>query len=54
MYQTIMPGRMAYEMRLTAERYVGAGMIPQDSHHERLTALPGRPLHDYRAADGRA
>ncbi|WP_342657303.1 NmrA family NAD(P)-binding protein [Sphingomonas sp. NY01] len=45
---TFMPGWMAYEMRLMAERYVSDGMIPEAGDRERLASLLGRPLHDYR------
>lgn len=45
---TVMPRWTAYEMRLMAERYVTDGMIPDDGDVTRLTALLGRPLHDYR------
>lgn len=43
-----LPGWMAYEMRLMAERYVSHGMVPEAGDRERLTALLGRPLHGYR------
>lgn len=43
-----MPGWMAYEMRLMAERYVSEGMRPQDGDRERLVTLLGRPLRSYR------
>ena len=43
-----MPKWTAYEMRLMAERYVSDGMIPDQGDVERLTALLGRPLHNYR------
>lgn len=43
-----MPGWMAYEMRLMAERYVSNGMLPQDGDREHLVTLLGRPLHSYR------
>jgi uncharacterized protein YbjT (DUF2867 family) len=45
---TFMPKWTAYEMRLMAERYVSDGMIPEAGDRERLVALLGRPLHDYR------
>lgn len=45
---TFMPNWMAYEMRLMAERYVADGMIPETGDVERLTAMLGRPLHNYR------
>lgn len=47
---TFMPKWTAYEMLLMAERYVSDGMIPQPGDRERLTALLGRPLHNYRDA----
>lgn len=43
-----MPAWQAYEMRLMAERYVSHGMIPDHGDPARLTAMLGRPLHDYR------
>jgi len=43
-----LPGWMAYEMRLMAERYVTDGMIPEAGDVERITRLLGRPLHSYR------
>ncbi|GAB5349694.1 SDR family oxidoreductase [Alteriqipengyuania sp. 357] len=43
-----MPAWQAYEMRLMAERYVSHGMIPEPGDTDRLTAMLGRPLHDYR------
>lgn len=45
---SFMPGWMAYEMRLMAERYVSDGMIPDAGDVERLTEILGRPLHSYR------
>jgi uncharacterized protein YbjT (DUF2867 family) len=45
---SFMPKWMAYEMRLMAERYVSDGMIPDEGDRERLTAILGRRLHDYR------
>jgi uncharacterized protein YbjT (DUF2867 family) len=50
---TFMPKWMAYEMRLMAERYGSDGMIPEDGDRERLTAMLGRPLHDYRETAAR-
>lgn len=50
---TFMPKWTAYEMRLMAERYVSNGMIPEAGDVERLTALLGRPLHDYRETAAR-
>ncbi|ALN74667.1 SDR family oxidoreductase [Aureimonas sp. AU20] len=43
-----MPGWMAYDMRLMAERFVTDGMVPQAGDVDRLTALLGRPLRTYR------
>ncbi|GJE59025.1 NmrA/HSCARG family protein [Methylobacterium trifolii] len=43
-----MPGWMAYDMRLMAERFLTDGMVPEDGDVERLTALLGRPLRTYR------
>lgn len=43
-----MPRWMAYEMRLMAERYVSDGMVPEVGDIDRLTAILGRPLHNYR------
>ncbi|GBD50153.1 SDR family oxidoreductase [Methylopila sp. Yamaguchi] len=45
---SFMPGWMAYEMRLMAERYVSDGMIPDAGDVERLTEILGRPLRSYR------
>lgn len=45
---SFMPGWMAYEMRIMAERYVSDGMIPQDGDRERLVRMLGRDLHSYR------
>ncbi|AXS41393.1 NmrA/HSCARG family protein [Breoghania sp. L-A4] len=43
-----MPGWMAYDMRLMAERFVSDGMLPKDGDVDRLTTLLGRPLRTYR------
>jgi uncharacterized protein YbjT (DUF2867 family) len=43
-----MPSWMAFDMRLMSERFVTAGMIPEDGDVERLTSLLGRPLRSYR------
>jgi uncharacterized protein YbjT (DUF2867 family) len=43
-----MPGWMAFDMRLMAERFLRDGMIPDAGDVERLTALLGRPLRSYR------
>lgn len=45
---SFMPKWTAYEMRLMAERYVSAGMIPQADDVKRLIQILGRPLHSYR------
>jgi hypothetical protein len=50
---TFMPRWMAYEMRLMAERYVSAGMIPESGDRKRPTALLDRPLHGYRETAAR-
>jgi uncharacterized protein YbjT (DUF2867 family) len=44
-----MPGWMAYDMHLMAERFLTEGMLPEDGDVERLTALLGRPLRSYRS-----
>lgn len=43
-----MPGWMAYDMRLMAERFLTDGMAPEAGDVDRLTALLGRPLRSYR------
>jgi uncharacterized protein YbjT (DUF2867 family) len=43
-----MPGWMAYDMRLMAERFLTDGMLPESGDVERLTTLLGRPLRSYR------
>jgi uncharacterized protein YbjT (DUF2867 family) len=43
-----MPGWMALDMRLMAERFLTDGMIPEARDVDRLTALLGRPLRSYR------
>ena len=43
-----MPGWMAYDMRLMAERFLTDGMVPEAGDVERLTSLLGRPLRTYR------
>lgn len=43
-----MPGWMALDMRLMAERFITDGMVPEAGDVERLTALLGRPLRSYR------
>jgi uncharacterized protein YbjT (DUF2867 family) len=42
------PAWMAYDMRLMGERFMTDGMLPAAGDVERLTALLGRPLHQYR------
>lgn len=44
-----MPGWMAYDMRLMAERFLTDGMVPEAGDVERLVSLLGRPLRTYRA-----
>lgn len=43
-----MPGWMALDMRLMAERFLTDGMIPDAGDVDRLTTLLGRPLRSYR------
>ncbi|MHC1547874.1 SDR family oxidoreductase [Phyllobacterium sp. K27] len=43
-----MPGWMAFDMRLMAERFLSDGMLPETGDRDRLTALLGRPLRSYR------
>ena len=43
-----MPGWMAFDMRLMAERFVSDGMLPEVGDVDRLTTLLGRPLRSYR------
>jgi uncharacterized protein YbjT (DUF2867 family) len=43
-----MPGWMAFDMRLMAERFLTEGMRPDAGDVARLTALLGRPLRTYR------
>ncbi|MEX6506447.1 SDR family oxidoreductase [Jiella sp. M17.18] len=43
-----MPGWMALDMRVMAERFVSYGMVPEEGDVERLTTMLGRPLHTYR------
>lgn len=43
-----MPGWMAFDMRLMAERFLTDGMRPDAGDVERLTTLLGRPLRSYR------
>ncbi|MDN4038398.1 SDR family oxidoreductase [Massilia sp. YIM B02443] len=46
--RNFMPGWMAYDMRLMAERFLSDGMRPEAGDVERLTRMLGRPLHSYR------
>jgi uncharacterized protein YbjT (DUF2867 family) len=43
-----MPGWMAFDMRLMAERFLSDGMLPEPGDRDRLTMLLGRPLRSYR------
>jgi uncharacterized protein YbjT (DUF2867 family) len=43
-----MPGWMAFDMRLMAERFLTGGMLPEADDVERLTRLLGRALRSYR------
>ncbi len=43
-----MPGWMAYDMRLMAERFLTDRMLPEPGDAAHLTALLGRPLRSYR------
>jgi uncharacterized protein YbjT (DUF2867 family) len=43
-----MPGWMAYDMRLMADRFISDGMVPQAGDVARLTGMLGRPLRTYR------
>lgn len=43
-----MPGWMAYDMRLMAERFLSDGMLPEQGDVARLDAMLGRPLRSYR------
>jgi uncharacterized protein YbjT (DUF2867 family) len=45
----VMPGWMAYDMRLMGERFLTDGMVPEAGDVARLTALLGRPPRSYRA-----
>jgi uncharacterized protein YbjT (DUF2867 family) len=42
-----MPGWMAFDMRLMAERFVSDGMVPEEGDVQRLETLLGRPLRSY-------
>lgn len=43
-----MPGWMAFDMRLMAERFLTDGMLPDAGDVDRLTSMLGRPLRSYR------
>jgi len=43
-----MPGWMAFDMRLMAERFLSDGMLPDAGDVDRLTSMLGRPLRSYR------
>ncbi len=46
--RNFMPGWMAYDMRLMAERFVSDGMVPEAGDVARLATMLGRPLRSYR------
>jgi len=46
--RNVMPGWMAYDMRLMSERFLSDGMVPDTGDVEKLTSLLGRPLRSYR------
>jgi len=46
--RNFMPGWMAYDMRLMAERFISDGMVPEAGDVDRLTRMLGRPLRTYR------
>lgn len=46
--RNFMPGWMAFDMRLMAERFISDGMLPGAGDVERLTEMLGRPLRSYR------
>jgi uncharacterized protein YbjT (DUF2867 family) len=46
--RAFMPGWMAFDMRLMAERFLSDGMLPEAGDRDRLTTLLGRPLRSYR------
>jgi len=43
-----MPGWMAYDMRLMADRFISDGMVPATGDVARLETMLGRPLRSYR------
>ena len=46
--RNFMPGWMAYDMRLMAERFISDGMVPESGDVARLTEMLGRQLRNYR------
>jgi uncharacterized protein YbjT (DUF2867 family) len=46
--RNFMPGWMAYDMRLMADRFISDGMVPDAGDVARLTGMLGRPLRSYR------
>jgi uncharacterized protein YbjT (DUF2867 family) len=46
--RNFMPGWMAYDMRLMADRFISDGMVPEAGDVAHLTAMLGRPLRSYR------
>ena len=46
--RNFMPGWMAYDMRLMADRFQSDGMVPEAGDVARLTAMLQRPLRTYR------
>jgi uncharacterized protein YbjT (DUF2867 family) len=46
--RNVMPGWMAYDMRLMADRFHSDGMLAAPGDRERLSAMLGRPLRNYR------
>jgi len=46
--RALMPGWMAYDMRLMSERFLTEGMLPDGGDVEHLTTLLGHPLRSYR------
>ncbi|MDQ2823054.1 MAG: NmrA/HSCARG family protein [Pseudomonadota bacterium] len=46
--RNFMPGWMAYDMRLMADRFVSDGMVPDTGDVARLETMLGRPLRSYR------
>jgi len=50
--RNVMPGWMAYDMRLMSERFLSDGMLPDAGDVAHLEAMLGRPLRSYRAFAG--